>query len=90
MQVFLQIVTISLQTDWSGRTVLTKGKVPLVSVRPNGIKLARTANLNVMVPIYRLVQKECASTPRKRCVSETLSRQQRANNGDSFVTSSIF
>ena len=64
MQVFLQIVAFSLQTDWSGRTVLTKGKVPLVSVRPKGIKLVRTANFNVMVPIYRLVQKECASRKR--------------------------
>ena len=56
MQVFLQIVAFSMQTDWPGRTVLTKGKVPLVSVRPKGIKLVQTANLNVMVSIYRLVQ----------------------------------
>ena len=28
MQVLLQIVTFSLQTDGSGRTVLTKGKRP--------------------------------------------------------------
>ena len=60
MQVFLQIVAFSMQTDWSGRTVPTKGKVPLVSVRPKGIKLGQRANLNVifhvMVSIYGLVQ----------------------------------
>ena len=56
MQVFLQIVAFSLQTDWSGRTVLTKGKVPLVSVRPKGFKLVRTASLNVMVSIDGSVQ----------------------------------
>ena len=30
MQVFLQIVAFSLQTDWSGRPVLTKGKRPRI------------------------------------------------------------
>ena len=33
MQVFLQIVAFSLQTDWSGRSVLAKGKRPKNAMR---------------------------------------------------------
>ena len=33
MQVFLQIVAFSLQTDWSGQPVLSKGKCPLKNFR---------------------------------------------------------